>query len=586
MKKTDAAVSLIAAVYGAHDGPRGSVSSCLSQTFKDLEIIFVDMDSPEYVKEFMRQAAESDPRVRIAEPGGGQRADALNAALAEASGEYVVFCSENTFLPEDSIGRMYRTAKRTCSDIVVGTAEEKFLGETFVVRDSQRLSMKLSIDPSDIHFLGDMGLSDKMFRRGFLADNGIRFEELQHAADFVFTLSALSKKPSVHGVGFLVCVTERLYFLDSRPPKLTYGENRVKETFKAHDRLIEEASAIIKNSHDRDDRSEARYLERLYVLLTEKGLLPLYRSIWNADADYTEEISKRLAMYRANISEDEWSSLCERQSDLEIRHSLSGADTLAYKPLASVAITPMLSEREALMSAISLYTQNFQRFELILPQNLTEKESFAEIVSRKNVKFLKDGSFSSDAEFKEQALRSASGEYVMMIDEPLCFGPDTLQILWKKLSGSRERDFDAALVKMRGISGYREIPRISAAFGYGYYGKRVQSRLNSGDVFLGNKLIRKMSIASSPDFHFDDFPAADSESLYRLFSFDKIRSGVMVTSMTEADLDALDGSTMRIVGYTAGSTLNRSVDRIKNLVKRYVTREDVDDLRGKFKIKK
>lgn len=95
-----------------------------------------------------------------------------------------------------------------------------------------------------------------------------------------------------------------------------------------------------------------------------------------------------------------------------------------------------------------------------------------------------------------------------------------------------------------------------------------------------------MSIASSPDFHFDDFPAADSESLYRLFSFDKIRSGVMVTSMTEADLDALDGSTMRIVGYTAGSTLNRSVDRIKNLVKRYVTREDVDDLRGKFKIKK
>ena len=35
MKKTDAAVSLIAAVYGAHDGPRGSVSSCLSQTFKD-----------------------------------------------------------------------------------------------------------------------------------------------------------------------------------------------------------------------------------------------------------------------------------------------------------------------------------------------------------------------------------------------------------------------------------------------------------------------------------------------------------------------------------------------------------------------
>ncbi|MGI6177719.1 MAG: glycosyltransferase family 2 protein [Eubacterium sp.] len=585
MNKTDSAVSLIATVYGLH-GPEGFVSSCLSQSFSDIEIICVDMNASPEAKDFMKQAAESDARVKVIDSGGMHRADALNEALSEASGEYVVFCTENTFFPEDSIGKMYRTAKRTCSDMVVGTAEGRYLDETFVMRDSQRLSMKLAIEPSDIRFLGDMSLSDKIFRRGFLTDNGIRFENFSHAPDFVFTLSALSKSPKIHGLGSLSCVTERLYFLDSRSIRITYGESRIKETFRTHDRLIKEAKEIVKNAEDIDDRREARYFERLYILLTEKGLLPLYRYIWGADADYTDLIEERLISYRTNISDEEWDSLCARQSDIDIRHSLSSAEVLAHKPLVSVAITPMLSEKEALLSAASLFAQNFQRFELILPQNLTEKDSFSEIASRKNVKSLKDGSFSSDAEFKEQAVRSASGEFVMIIDEPLCLGPDTLSVLWKKLSKSKELDFAAALVKRREEPGYIDIPRISAAFGYGYYGKRVQSKINSGDVFLGNKLIRKRSIASSDEFEFGDFPAADSESLYKLFSFDKIRSGVMVTSMTEADLDALDGRTMRIVRYTAGSSLNRGVDKVKNLVKRFVTREDLERFGGRIKPKR
>lgn len=91
--------SIIVPTYNRGDELRDAVSSCLAQTFGDLEVIVVDDCSTEDIRGICD--AYKDPRLRYVRNAQNQGASASrNAGLSIASGRYVSFLdSDDVYLP-------------------------------------------------------------------------------------------------------------------------------------------------------------------------------------------------------------------------------------------------------------------------------------------------------------------------------------------------------------------------------------------------------------------------------------------------------------------------------------------------------
>jgi glycosyltransferase involved in cell wall biosynthesis len=96
------------------------LSSILSQTLGDLEVIVVDDGSTDQTPAIARAAAQRDPRVHVLAQAHAGQGVARNRGVAFAIGRYLVFADGDDVVPEDAYERMLATAEQTGSDFVLG----------------------------------------------------------------------------------------------------------------------------------------------------------------------------------------------------------------------------------------------------------------------------------------------------------------------------------------------------------------------------------------------------------------------------------------------------------------------------------
>lgn len=94
-------VSIILPVFNRLQFLRAAVASAFGQTFADWELVIADDGSTEATREYLRELARH-PRVRVMWlPHSGNPGAVRNAALREATGEFVAFLdSDDEWLPD------------------------------------------------------------------------------------------------------------------------------------------------------------------------------------------------------------------------------------------------------------------------------------------------------------------------------------------------------------------------------------------------------------------------------------------------------------------------------------------------------
>ena len=112
-------VSVIVPVYKAQEYLDDCVSSIRAQTYRNIEIVLVDDGSPDRSGEMCDAYAKEDNRIKVIHKTNGGAANAMNAGLDLAQGEFVIFAASDDTIDADMVERLHKRIDETDSDICI-----------------------------------------------------------------------------------------------------------------------------------------------------------------------------------------------------------------------------------------------------------------------------------------------------------------------------------------------------------------------------------------------------------------------------------------------------------------------------------
>ena len=245
-------LSVIIPVYNTAQYLDSLFNSVITQTYKNMEIIFVDDgssdDSPKILKDF----ANRDSRVKVITKPNGGSSSSRNAGLAACSGQYITFIDgDDMFCSDEAYSTLMDLIVKNDCDILKFSLTRLNTDGSI----SHRVKMKHASgvyegEQKDKLFKAiilndgiDNSASNCIFKKEFLDNNSILFNKqgINHGEDLLFMMLSMPKAKRV----FLSADT---HFYGYRQNPFSLGNN-YDSSYAAHTRvltakLLEQASAL------------------------------------------------------------------------------------------------------------------------------------------------------------------------------------------------------------------------------------------------------------------------------------------------------------------------------------------------------
>ena len=443
---------------------------------------------------------------------------------------------------------------------------------------SVKLSSQRSISPLDKNLFGAWSVCNKLFRREFILKNNLRFENLKNAEDGVFTFCALQKARKIRGCRVIAYNYIKRPFWETASATQTISRSYMESLIKSHERILTEATKLAEDNIKGNKSKLSIYLRPLYIRFIEGELLNgYYRGIWRADDDLTSRINEKLAEYKKHIQVSDWKALCKRHRDLNLEDGLIPLEELADRPLVSIILTSESSPKFLNLQVASLYNQLFPRFEIIVSRGIKENIS-ADYIDKSNIKVCDDEGLGKD-EFIKSAFDMSLGEYVIFADEKLLFTKNTIRNMWNMLE-TKKTGCVSVMVRSFDGENYSYIDRINSAYGYGVF----KNMFIGKDYFVSNKMIRKSVLMAEAKFPivFDE-----KRGVVKLFersiSCSGMRKSAMIAPLEEEHIRSLIEANKAGAFDRFRAGVNSMLDRFVKHLKKYLTKDDVNKIRKRFK---
>lgn len=198
-------ISVIIPVYNVEKYLRQCVDSILKQTYKNLEIILVDDESPDSAGIICDEYTNKYENIRVIHKKNAGLGMARNSGLEIANGDYVYFLDSDDYIAEDEIEKLYNAAKSYGVDAVIpGYTSVDDNGNVLKVRKlfteifpgekakSEMLPRIIGSAPDKKDSL-EMGAAGSLYSMKVIRDNHIRFvsEREMKNEDMVFNVDFL-----------------------------------------------------------------------------------------------------------------------------------------------------------------------------------------------------------------------------------------------------------------------------------------------------------------------------------------------------------------------------------------------------------
>ena len=196
-------VSFVIAAYNAEETLESAIDSALSQVDVSLEVIVVDDCSSDGTRELALRCRDRDDRVKlIVQPANGGPAAARNAGFDAATGRWIAVLDADDTIHPQRLKRMIARAEAMDARIVVDNIDVVPLegGEPTAMFSRADLEARKTLEladfiQSDVIFGStfNFGYMKPIFRRDFLNEHGLRFDEnLRIGEDYILLASAIA----------------------------------------------------------------------------------------------------------------------------------------------------------------------------------------------------------------------------------------------------------------------------------------------------------------------------------------------------------------------------------------------------------
>lgn len=172
-----ALVSVIIPVYKIEDYLDVCVQSVIGQTYRNLEILLVDDGSPDRCAQMCDAYAREDTRIKVIHKANGGLADARNAGIRAAKGEYFLLVDGDDKVSDRLVESTVKLAESLEADIVIFDYETIEMGGGKGRRITMDLPAERAISLKDEPKLLTLSCSavNKLYRREFWVRCGVAF---------------------------------------------------------------------------------------------------------------------------------------------------------------------------------------------------------------------------------------------------------------------------------------------------------------------------------------------------------------------------------------------------------------------------
>jgi len=224
-----AVFSLIIPVYNSADFLEKCMDSILSQSFTDYEVILVDDGSTDNSIELCK--SYHDDRIRLFEKENGGASSARNLGMEQASGDYIWFIDSDDWIAENSLQTIYHHLETNYVDMLVFDYHQIDMKGQLAPRKLSEINSTTYSGPAYVKAFKVLEPAPwtMVYKRSFLRNIGLRFEQGMVYEDFYFNLQAFRHAAKVRKI------IDRLYYYRHRENSVTtsgWGKLNVESQLK------------------------------------------------------------------------------------------------------------------------------------------------------------------------------------------------------------------------------------------------------------------------------------------------------------------------------------------------------------------
>lgn len=261
-------VSIIIPAYNIENYIERCIQSCITQTFKDIEIIVVNDGSTDKTLEKINKFKTKDNRIVVIDKKNEGSMEARKSGWNIARGEYILFVDGDDYIRKDAIEVLYSKAKKKNYDVVC---------YKFLIQDKNGMTKNgrdKHIDRNDKSTLLDLifqgkinhNMCFKFLKKDFITNNQIEFpSNFSFGEDLAFVYTFSMYNPS------FTIIDDYLYYYCRREGSLDYGIN--EKTTEIIQALLFVREQLIKNNIYEKYRKEFEYMAYIESYYSRKNYI-------------------------------------------------------------------------------------------------------------------------------------------------------------------------------------------------------------------------------------------------------------------------------------------------------------------------
>lgn len=530
-------ISVIYAINCASDNLKSSLESIRNQGFRDFEVLMMDADSQDSTAQIM-QSFCSDERFKYYRQDNKSISHSRNAAMKMAQGKYIAFGDNDVVFTQNFLQELYDCAVKEKAQLCVAPMTSSDVYGKHVFTSSGVLSKRRIIDKFDTQLIWNPAITNKLFLKSKIEQEGNEFVGLGKARESAFTLTF------IHGCDVIAGTTKggASYII----PYKSSGVSDVDIEFytNAYERIRQSADnafeKAVRESETEFQKKEynkmhVNYIDQLYHKEITVLLYSYYRHFWSLSDEKIKEYADVVMSLASKLSKSGFSALRQKNKDIFYGKKLiDNRAEMAQNPKVTVCIGKNdkfpYHENNLEVQIKSIYEQTMPCFELLVDSRL--KESFPEkYAGMENLKFVQASSL---GEFKDNVLEQSRTDYLMFQDGFAMLNPKILMRHYIALEGKEKYGFSTS--PLTNFNGERT--KEYSFSDLSFYSNMDKTRVKDGDMtfcldlFFCNKLFRKEHLKGI-HFTFSDDKVLDMHKLYKHSRFKKLSHRGAYLSYTE-----------------------------------------------------